>query len=752
MRTAAPAELVALLEELGLAERPAFAAVRGRVRRFPRELAAFDAPWIDALQRAGTLTPWQAAELHAGRGRTLALGPFHLLAPLPCAYWARVYCARHRDSHRAVRLVVCPCPESARDELLAKFSRQIASAALVEDPRLTLPYEAGWEHGQVWIAQPLGTGEPAALRVAHRGRFGPPVVHELARQMTAALAELARHDLVHGDLSAFTLLLESESDSITLCDGLIRPVARPYEGFDRLDVPAEALDYLAPQRATDAAPCSPSTDLYACGLLWWHLLAGRPPLAAGSSLGKLQAAAVPRVPDIRRIAPDTPRPLSEAIRACLQPRPERRPGSFAELGALLGGTSAPARRRATASRPSPAHRRSRVSSYAAPLLATAAAVLVLAATATVAWPRIARHARSHAATQAVTPFAAPPTAAGPTKPSAVQPASHHPDPDTIRIDGTVVRLPGNQRIGLERLKLRTGQTVRPPDGQRTTLVVGPNGLAIDGDRLQFEDIDFVHRRSGGQASAAALLRLRAGTATFVHCTFDGTASSTALSPAINWQIAATPGDELSTARLELRDCVLRHLRTGVDVAHGQATSLRLLNCLILGPGAVVRLGQAPSADAPVRIALEQATVRDAAGLIEMHARVQASSVGSLVIDASDSVFAPPAGSALLTFQDPPDEGWLQSIAWRGQGSVVLPGVMFAAGLDRTGVLRPVAEEGLSVAGLVRGAVEFAGPAKSNPAASEIVRWQVPLIADHPPGIDAQRLHDTTGPVTMAERP
>ncbi len=59
------------------------------------------------------------------------------------------------------------------------------------------------------------------------------------------------------------------------------------------------------------------------------------------------------------------------------------------------------------------------------------------------------------------------------------------------------------------------------------------------------------------------------------------------------------------------------------------------------------------------------------------------------------------------------------IAWRGPG-------------DQEKI---VDESSLSIAGLVRSAVGFAGQPSADPAGSRLIRWQAPLQSADPPGID-----------------
>src|SRR6476620_4422179 len=76
MRESPPSHLVDLLGRLHLATPKQLHAVSRRARRLAGELPLFDSIWIDALVQARLLTPFQAAEINAGRGEQLLVGPY----------------------------------------------------------------------------------------------------------------------------------------------------------------------------------------------------------------------------------------------------------------------------------------------------------------------------------------------------------------------------------------------------------------------------------------------------------------------------------------------------------------------------------------------------------------------------------------------------------------------------------------------------------------------------------------------------
>ncbi len=102
-----PPPLIALLGRLGLAGPGEVRKAEKYVRRLARDLPQFESVWIDALAQARLLTPFQAAQLNAGRGELLRVGPYLLCQPLADCPWIGSFRARHVDSGDIVPIGGC---------------------------------------------------------------------------------------------------------------------------------------------------------------------------------------------------------------------------------------------------------------------------------------------------------------------------------------------------------------------------------------------------------------------------------------------------------------------------------------------------------------------------------------------------------------------------------------------------------------------------------------------------------------------
>jgi serine/threonine-protein kinase len=752
-----PPQLIALLGQLGLAAPAQIRKAEKYVRRLARDLPRFESVWIDALAQARLLSPFQAAEINAGRGVLLRLGPYLLCRPLADSAWVRCYRARHVGSGQTVRLAVADAAAETIGPRLSRLEALVAMAERMPTEHLLPIRNAGQEGGRLWAASPWIGGRTAAQWLVHQGRFPADVVLEIARAMTAGLAALEELGLCHGDVAAQSLLLTDRGGIVLLQPGL-RGIVRPEEGYAQADLPPEAYDYLPPERIAAGTPPDRAGDVYACGCVWWHLLCGRPPLAGGESLAKLRTAEAGRIADVRRLAPEAPAALAETIAQCVCREPHQRPQSMTQLADLLGRPSRTARqvlsrnlgRFRIPQEPAPDQQ---VAQKVSQRLALAA--LTLMAIVAAAWPFWQRHGNrtagpsprpaaaspspSRSAPRKVEARGASPGKTGPAAAGVIPMASRGP-PDLV-LDGTTV---------LETVALQPGQCVRAPPGHRPTVAVPPGGLIVAMDRVRFENIDFVWRQPA--IAAAAMVRLRAGHGEFQGCTFQA-AGAAARPSAIAWTHpadAAAAALALPSGQLRLSGCVFRDVGVAIDCRAVGAVDVDMSNTLHLGTGAVLRLDHRPGVDEPVAIRISRVTLRDTGPLLQVGAvgqddrpratAAEQAPAGEISVEADGCVLAPAGAQPLLLFAGPSVPArTLAAMRWSGQGSLVLPDTPIAAWRRGDGSQQVLDEAAVSMAGLVRSAVDFAGHAKNGIRASRVLHWRAPLQSPDPPGVDVNAL-------------
>ncbi len=287
------------------------------------------------------------------------------------------------------------------------------------------------------------------------------------------------------------------------------------------------------------------------------------------------------------------------------------------------------------------------------------------------------------------------------------------------------------------------------------------GLIVDKENVRFENIDFVGKPTSLTESAsregAAIVRLLAGCVEFRGCSFrckaegDGgerkknldraAAASFPLTsvpvPAIRWMHPAQidPSEtSLPSGRIRLADCMFEGISVGLDCRTVGALGIELTNTLYLGAGPLVRLDHCPRSDEPLSLDLSQVTLRGGGPLLECLAPHVDEQPVEIAVRATACVFAPQPGEPLVRCGGSSPERLLAGLRWNGQGSLVTPQTPILNWRGAEGQ-QTVDESALSIAGLVRSEVEFAGGPSSDPSTSRVVRWQAPLQSASPPGVD-----------------
>ena len=268
------------------------------------------------------------AELFAGRyalGRLLGAGGA-----------GRVYAARDERLHRDVAIKLVPAAH-AEPVARQRFVREARSSAAFTHPNAVALFDAGEADGSLYLVMELVDGESLAERLAAHGPLGPAEAERIMAGVLSALAAAHVAGIVHRDVKPGNVLLGRDG-AVKLADfGIAKRLDDAAGDVTMIGDIIGTPKYLAPELVGgDAA--TPSSDVYAAGVVLFEMLAGRPPFDADTPLATALAHRDHPVPDVAALRP-VPERLATVVRTAMAKDPSRRFASADHMRAELTGTA-----------------------------------------------------------------------------------------------------------------------------------------------------------------------------------------------------------------------------------------------------------------------------------------------------------------------------------------------------------------------------------------------------------------------------
>ncbi len=171
-------------------------------------------------------------------------------------------------------------------------------------------------------------------------------VVEIGSRVATALHDLHRQHVVHLDIKPSNILFRADGTAVLIDFGLSRHDHLPDLLDEEFTLPMGTGPYMSPEQVQFVRN-DPRSDLFALGVMLYHLTTGERPFGAPNSVhGLRKRLYVDPVPP-RALRKDCPAWLQEVILKCLEVKPENRFQSAAQISlALQNPAQIPLTRRA----------------------------------------------------------------------------------------------------------------------------------------------------------------------------------------------------------------------------------------------------------------------------------------------------------------------------------------------------------------------------------------------------------------------
>jgi TolB-like protein/thioredoxin-like negative regulator of GroEL/predicted Ser/Thr protein kinase len=255
---------------------------------------------------------------------------------------ATVFLAQDLKHDRPVALKVLH-PELAASLGPDRFQREIRFAARLQHPHILTVLDSGEAGGRLWFTMPFVEGESLRDRLRRERQLPVEDALQIAREAARALDYAHQHGIVHRDIKPENILLTRDGSTLVADFG----IARALESDDKLTQTGMVIGtpaYMSPEQASGDKGIDARTDIYSLGAVLYEMLAGEAPYTGPTAQAIIAKRLMDPVPSVRRMRPNVPEGVDQAIQRSLAPVAADRyasAGDFARALQAVGTATTP---------------------------------------------------------------------------------------------------------------------------------------------------------------------------------------------------------------------------------------------------------------------------------------------------------------------------------------------------------------------------------------------------------------------------
>jgi eukaryotic-like serine/threonine-protein kinase len=242
------------------------------------------------------------------------------------------YAARDRQTGRDVCLRIVHRPFNSEPGFVQALKAVVSRYRALPGASIERIEEVFSERDETYLLGDLVRSPTLGDRIRKLAPFSIPASVSMAISLCQSIEPVHRAKLVHGDVSGQNVIVMANGDVKLQLTGI-------WEAYSASSgagaaVLASLAPYLAPEVSQGDMP-SPSSDVYAIGILMFELLTGRAPYAADSSVATAMRHVNSPTPSVRDLNPSVPEVLDEIVKKAMAKSPADRYRNATELMAHL---------------------------------------------------------------------------------------------------------------------------------------------------------------------------------------------------------------------------------------------------------------------------------------------------------------------------------------------------------------------------------------------------------------------------------
>jgi tetratricopeptide (TPR) repeat protein len=236
-----------------------------------------------------------------------------------------VYRARDNELEEMVALKILPESLSQNPDALHRFRAEARSARRLSHPNIVRIHDIGEEKGRKYISMEFIRGTDLKRHLRQRGRLSIEEAVGIILPLCNALDYAHRNGIVHRDIKPANIMLTEQGVAKLSDFGIAKALEATSETMTGAIIGTPL--YMSPEQV-QGQPVDQRADIYSLGIMFYEMLAGRPPFTEGD-IAYQHCRVAPRPIE------EIPDELNAIILKCLAKDREQRWSSAGELEQAL---------------------------------------------------------------------------------------------------------------------------------------------------------------------------------------------------------------------------------------------------------------------------------------------------------------------------------------------------------------------------------------------------------------------------------
>ncbi len=228
--------------------------------------------------------------------------------------------------------------ETFKDPLnIARFQREARACASLRHPNIVEIYDIDEYKGKPYIVMEYVESKSLKDLLITRGAFSPLEACDIIYQLADALMHAHEHGVIHRDIKPQNVMMQYDGGVKLLDFGIATISDAP--NITQKDMVVGSVHYMAPEMLKGKG-ASPRSDIYALGITFFELLAGKQPFTDSSPVNIAMKQIEEPLPSIHKIRSDVSPKIEKIINKACAKNPDNRYQSMKafkhDLQAVMG--------------------------------------------------------------------------------------------------------------------------------------------------------------------------------------------------------------------------------------------------------------------------------------------------------------------------------------------------------------------------------------------------------------------------------